>query len=290
MRILITGVHSYIGTSFQTYMASRQPDWQIETVSLRDEQWRKMRFSRYDTVLHTAGIAHADRGKISRERGHLYYQVNTELAVETAEKAKADGAGQFLYLSSAIIYGNSAPIGKTKVITEETPPAPQSCYGDSKLQAELRLRPLDSPDFHVAILRLPMVYGPGSKGNYLLLAKAARRIPVFPMIRNQRSMLYVENLCEFLRLVIKNRESGTFYPQNGEYVCTSEMVKEIAQAHSHRLWLVKGFQPMLRLAEHGSGLITKVFGNLAYAQDLSQYPENYRVCSFAESIRRTEQK
>lgn len=290
MRILITGVHSYIGTSFQTYMASRQPDWQIETVSLRDEQWRKMRFSRYDTVLHTAGIAHADRGKISREREHLYYQVNTELAVETAEKAKADGAGQFLYLSSAIIYGNSAPIGKTKVITAETTPAPQSCYGDSKLQAELRLRPLDSPDFHVAILRLPMVYGPGSKGNYLLLAKAARRIPVFPMIRNQRSMLYVENLCEFLRLVIKNRESGTFYPQNGEYVCTSEMVKEIAQAHSHRLWLVKGFQPMLRLAEHGSGLITKVFGNLAYAQDLSQYPENYRVCSFAESIRRTEQK
>lgn len=108
MRILITGVHSYIGTSFQTYMASRQPDWQIETVSLRDEQWREVCFSRYDTVLHTAGIAHADRGKISREREHLYYQVNTELAVETAEKAKADGAGQFLYLSSAIIYGNSA--------------------------------------------------------------------------------------------------------------------------------------------------------------------------------------
>ncbi len=290
MRILITGVHSYIGTSFQTYMASRQPDWQIDTVSLRDEQWREICFSHYDTVLHAAGIAHADRGKISRERERLYYQVNTELTVETAEKAKADGAGQFLYLSSAIIYGDSAPIGKAKIITAETPPAPQSCYGDSKLQAELRLRPLDSPDFHVAILRLPMVYGPGSRGNYPRLAKAAVRLPVFPMIRNQRSMLYVENLCEFLRLVIKNWESGTFYPQNGEYVCTSEMVREIAKAHSHRLWLVKGFQPMLQLAEHGSGLVTKVFGNLAYAQELSQYPENYRVCSFAESIRRTEQK
>ena len=290
MRILITGVHSYIGTSFQTYMVSHQPDWQIDTVSLRGEQWRKMCFSHYDTVLHAAGIAHADRGKISRERERLYYQVNTELTVETAEKAKADGAGQFLYLSSAIIYGDSAPIGKAKIITAETLPAPQSCYGDSKLQAELRLRPLDSPDFHVAVLRLPMVYGPGSRGNYLLLAKAAVRLPVFPMIRNQRSMLYVENLCEFLRLVIKNRESGTFFPQNGEYVCTSEMVREIAKAHSHRLWLAKGFRPMLRLAEHGSGLVTKVFGNLAYAQELSQYPENYRVCSFAESIRRTEQK
>lgn len=290
MRILITGVHSYIGTSFQTYMASRQSDWQIDTVSLRDEQWREICFSHYDTVLHAAGIAHADRGKISWERERLYYQVNTELTVETAEKAKADGAGQFLYLSSAIIYGDSAPIGKAKIITAETLPAPQSCYGDSKLQAELRLRPLDSPDFHVAILRLPMVYGPGSRGNYPLLAKAAVRLPVFPMIRNQRSMLYVENLCEFLRLVIKNRESGTFYPQNGEYVCTSEMVREIAKAHSHRLWLAKGFRPMLRLAEHGSGLVTKVFGNLAYAQELSQYPENYRVCSFAESIRRTEQK
>ena len=85
MKILITGAHSYIGASFQKYMASCQPDWQIDTVSLRDEQWREISFSHYDTVLHTAGIAHADRGKISMEREHLYYQVNTELAVETAE-------------------------------------------------------------------------------------------------------------------------------------------------------------------------------------------------------------
>ena len=290
MRILITGAHSYIGASFQTYMTSRQPDWQIDTVSLRDEQWREMCFSHYDTVLHAAGIAHADRGKISRERERLYYQVNTELAVETAEKAKADGVGQFLYLSSAIIYGDSAPIGETKIITADTKPAPQSCYGDSKLRAELQLCQLDSPDFHVAILRLPMVYGSGSKGNYPLLAKAAVRLPAFPMIQNQRSMLYVENLCEFLRLVIKNRESGTVYPQDEEYVCTSEMIKEIAAAHGHKLWLVKGFQPILRLVGHGSGMMSKVFGNLAYAQELSQYPENYRVCSFAESIRRTEQK
>ena len=288
MKILITGAHSYIGASFQKYMASCQPDWQIDTVSLRDEQWWEISFSHYDTVLHAAGIAHTDRGKISKERERLYYQVNTELAVETAEKAKADGVGQFLYLSSAIIYGDSAPIGETKIITADTKPAPQSCYGDSKLRAELQMRPLDSPDFHVAILRLPMVYGADSKGNYPLLAKAAARLPVFPMIWNQRSMLYVENLCEFLRLAIKNRESGTFYPQNEEYVCTSEMVREIAAAHGHKLWLVKGFQSILRLAGYGSGLVSKVFGNLAYAQELSQYPENYRVCSFAESIRRTE--
>lgn len=290
MRILVTGSHSYIGTSFCTYAAEKHPDWQIDAISLQDGAWKSMDFSQYDAILHAAGIAHADRGAISPEKQALYYQVNTQLTVEVAQKAKADGVGQFLYLSSAILYGDSAPIGQEKCVTAQTQPAPASCYGDSKLQAENGLRKLEDESFKVALLRLPMVYGPGSKGNYPLLAKAVTKLPMFPNVRNQRSMLYIENLCEFLCLLIQNRDTGTFWPQNASYVCTSDMAAAIAAAHGKRLWLVKGCAPLLKLVGTCWGVVNKVFGNLTYDQSLSQYPQNYQVCSFQESIQRTERR
>ena len=98
-------------------------------------------------------------------------------------------------MSSAIVYGNSAPIGKSKTITKDTPVSPANCYGDSKVQAENGIRPLDDESFRVVILRPPMIYGKGSKGNYPLLAKLAQKTPVFPYVKNMRSMLYIENLC-----------------------------------------------------------------------------------------------
>lgn len=289
-RILVTGSHSYIGTSFRTYAAAHRPDWQVDTLSLRGDAWKSVDFSQYDALLHAAGIAHADRGAISAEKQSLYYQVNTELTLETARKAKADGVHQFLYLSSAILYGDSAPIGQEKRITADTPPSPASCYGDSKLQAEKGLKSLEADAFRVALLRLPMVYGPGSKGNYPLLAKAVTKLPLFPAVRNQRSMLYIENLCEFLCQRIERQDGGTFWPQNTSYVCTSDLAAAIASAHGKRLWLVKGCTPLLKLVGKHWGIVNKVFGNLTYDPSLSSEMQTYQVCSFQESIQRTERR
>lgn len=288
-KILITGANSYIGTSFETYIKENYPDdYVVDTVDMIDGNWREMDFSGYDSVFHVAGIAHSDNGKISAEKEKLYYAVNTDLTVETAKKAKADGVKQFVFMSSAIIYGESAPIGKTKVITKDTPVRPANCYGDSKVQAENGIRPLNDEFFNVVILRPPMIYGKGSKGNYPLLAKIALKTPIFPYVKNERSMLYIENLCEFVRLMVENEEQGTFWPQNAEYSNTSELVKMIASAHGKKVCLVKGFGWALRLVSYATGLVNKAFGSLSYDIGMSEYRHNYRNHDLKESIKRTE--
>ena len=216
IKILITGANSYIGTSFANYLA--QPEfagkYQVDTLDMIGDAWRSHDFSQYDTVYHVAGIAHSDNGKISDERAKLYYAVNTDLTVECAKKAKEAGVKQFIFMSSAIVYGDSAPIGKEKLIIRDTPVNPANCYGDSKVQAENGIRPLDCDSFKVVILRPPMIFGKGSKGNYPLLSKLARKLPAFPKVENKRSMLYIGNLVEFVRLMVENGEHGTFWPQN----------------------------------------------------------------------------
>lgn len=289
-RILVTGANSYIGTNFAAYLS--QPEfkdrYQVDTLDMIGDAWRSYDFSNYDTVYHVAGIAHSDSGKISEERSKLYYAVNTDLTVACAQKAKAAGVKQFIFMSSAIVYGDSAPIGKPKVITRETPVDPANCYGDSKVQAENGLRPLDCDTFKVVILRPPMIFGKNSKGNYPLLSKLARKLPAFPKVENKRSMLYIGNLVEFVRLMIENGEHGTFWPQNPQYSNTSEVISLIAKAHSKRCVLIPGFGWALKLMSLATGLVNKAFGNLAYDQTMSVYKEPYQKYSLQEAIEKTE--
>ena len=288
-KILITGANSYIGTSFENYINENYADrYTVDTVDMIDGSWREIDFSGYDTVFHVAGIAHSDSGKVSEERKQFYYSVNTDLTVKTAKKAKAEGVKQFIFMSSAIVYGDSAPIGKAKVITMDTPLSPANFYGDSKVQAEKGILPLSDDSFMVVILRPPMIYGKGSKGNYPQLSKFSQRSPFFPYVKNKRSMLYIGNLVEFVRLMIENDEQGIFFPQNSVYSNTSEMVKMIARVHGKRVRLVIGFTWVLKILSHVTDLVNKAFGNLCYDMSLSEYKENYRLYSLEESIRMTE--
>ena len=289
-RILITGANSYIGTSFEKYIKDNyNEDFHIDTIDMIDSTWKDYDFSKYDTVFHVAGIAHSDNGRISEEKSKLYYKVNTELTIETAQKAKNDGVKQFIFMSSAIVYGESAPIGKKKIITRDTSVSPANSYGDSKVKAEIGLQNLEDDNFKVVILRPPMIYGKGSKGNYPILAKIALKTPIFPYVDNQRSMLYIENLCEFVRLMIINDEQGIFWPQNNEYSNTSELVKMIAKCYGKKIKLIKGCTCLLRLMSYLTGLVNKAFGNLIYDFDLSSYKVKYCVYSLDLSITQTEE-
>ncbi|MBE7100554.1 MAG: NAD-dependent epimerase/dehydratase family protein [Clostridiales bacterium] len=287
-KILITGANSYIGTSFEKYMQQYADEYQVDTIDMIDGSWREKSFSRYDIVYHVAGIAHSDNGKISKEKEKLYYSVNTDLTIEAAKKAKADGVKQFIFMSSAIVYGNSAPLGKEKIITKDTPVSPANCYGDSKVQAENGILPLIDDTFKVVILRPPMIYGKGSKGNYPTLVKFAKKMSLFPYVKNQRSMLYIENLMEFVRLMIVNEESGIFFPQNKEYSNTSEMVKMIGATHGKKVRLVKGFTWVLKILSLFTGLVNKAFGNLVYEDKISEYKQEYRKFTLTDSIEATE--
>lgn len=284
-KILITGANSYIGMSFEAYLRQWPDKYAVTTVDMIDGSWRQTSFAGYDTVYHVAGIAHSDSGKITEEKKALYYKINTDLTVETAKKAKADGVKQFIFMSSAIVYGDSAPIGQSKMITKDTPVSPANCYGDSKVQAENGIRPLADDGFKVVILRPPMIYGKGSKGNFPLLVKLANKLPIFPKVSNQRSMLYIGNLVEFVRLMIDHEEEGVFWPQNAEYSNTSDMVRQIAAANGRKLLLVPCLTWLLKLASHATGLVNKAFGNLSYDQSMSRYLVDYQKFTLAESIR-----
>lgn len=287
-KILITGADSYIGQSFENYLKDFPGQYAVKTVDMLDEGWEKEDFSGFDTVFHVAGIAHADTGKVSQQRMDEYYAVNTELTVRAAEKAKREGVKQFVFMSSAIVYGDSAPIGKDKLITKETTPSPAGFYGDSKLQAEKGLLVLQDENFKVVILRPPMIYGRGSKGNYPVLSRLAGKLPVFPRVANCRSMLYIGNLVEFVRLMIENEERGIFHPQNAQYSNTAEMVKVIASAKGKRMVLVPGFAWALKLLAPFTGLVNKAFGSLSYDMSLSEYKQDYRRFTLEESIIETE--
>lgn len=288
-RVLITGANSYIGTSFEKYIKDNYANqYEVDTIDMIDGSWREKSFKGYDVVYHVAGIAHSDSGKISPEKEKLYRSVNTDLTIETAKKAKAECVKQFIFMSSAIVYGESSKIGRKKLITKDTPVSPANCYGDSKLQAELGIKPLQDDSFKVCIIRPPMIYGKGSRGNFPQLEKFAKKLKFFPYVKNERSMLYIGNLVEFVRLMIENNEQGVFWPQNAEYSNTSKLVKMIGTANGKKVHLVKGFTWLLKFFGLFIGKIGKAFGNLSYEQSLSEYKIDYRKFSLQESISETE--
>ncbi|MCM1100410.1 MAG: NAD-dependent epimerase/dehydratase family protein [Clostridium sp.] len=295
--ILITGVNSYIGNAVERYLAKYNARggselYRVEKVSLRDDRWRERSFAACDTLLHVAGIAHADVSNVSEERKALYYKVNRDLTEQVALKARAEGVSQFIFLSSVIVYGESAGPGGSKHITDQTVPAPANFYGDSKLQAEQRLQALETEDFHVAILRPPMIYGKGCRGNFAALVKLASQTPVFPRVDNRRSMLYIENLAEFIRLLTETGMGGMFWPQNAEYVSTADMVCGIGRVKGRRIRLWRTLNLPVRVAAAIPGRIGKMarkaFGSLTIDLGLSDRGiADYRICSLEESIKRS---
>ena len=294
-KILITGANSYIGTSFEKYANEKySKQLSVETVDMIDGSWRNKDFSSYDIVFHVAGLAHADVGKVSEETKKKYYAVNTDLAIECCNKAKSEGVKQFVFMSSAIIYGDSAPYGKKKLITKDTEPSPANFYGDSKLQADKGVRELADDNYKVTVLRPPMIYGKGSKGNYPTLAKMAKKLPLFPDVNNERSMLYIENLCEFLCQVMIRGLGGIYWPQNAVYSRTSEVVKKIAETNNHKILVSKVFNIGVSFATlipgKVRGLANKAFGNLTYDLSMSKYVFDYQIYDLNTSIQRTEGK
>ena len=282
-RRLITGKESYIGTNFKKYLEEYPGEYEVVELDVRDESWKEYDFAGFDVVFHVAGLAHSTPDESERE---LYYRVNTNLTYDVAKKAKKSGIKQFIFMSSIIVYG-SGKIGEDRVITKDTPLTPDNFYGDSKKQAELKIKPLEDNNFKIVIIRPPMIYGPGSKGNYPLLAKFAKRTPIFPTIENERSMLVLGTLMEFVKMMIDNEESGIFLPQNAEYVSSKELIVEIAEIHKHKIFFIGIFNPIIKLFNKNVN-INKVFGNITIEKKLSEYKDGYQKYTFKESIKLTE--
>ena len=275
-RVLVTGKNSYIGDSFCDYVT--EYGYSVDVVDTINDAYKGVDFSGYDAVVHVAAIVHKKEDEYSREE---CFAVNTQLAFDVAQKAKNDGVKQFVLLSTMSVYGKVSG-----VITNDTDTTPLNLYGESKLKAEQMINKLADENFTVTILRPPIVYGKGCKGNYVQLSAFAKKFPLFPDLKSQRSMIYIGNLLAFIRKAIDENLSGVFCPQDEEYVCTSDMVRLIAQCNGKKLRLTKVFNPLVKLClKLNVNIFCKVFGNLVY--DKSLCPD-YEKTDFKTAIEESE--
>lgn len=252
IRILITGANSYVGIEFEKYLCdSISGKYTVDTVDMISDEWKNIDFSKYDVVFHVAAIVHSPNAP-----AELYYKVNRDLAIEVGTTAKICGVKQFVLMSSMNVFG--LDIG---IIDENTELKPISDYGKSKLEADNELCRLDDASFKVAIIRAPMIYGKGCKGNYNRMEKFALKSPVFPAINNKRDMIYIGNLVDYIKYVIENSISGILYPKDPQRVCTAEIVKLIAKANNHNIYLWKVFNPFIKLLMTDNNILALVFGD-----------------------------
>lgn len=257
-RILITGKNGYIATSLLTYLRGFPKEYEAAAISLRGTAWETESFSRYDAIVHCAGLAHI---KETAQNAHLYYEINRDLTIAVAKKAEAEGVGQFIFLSSLSVYGMDEG-----VITPETEPRPKSAYGKSKLEAERGLRAMETEAFRVAILRPPMVYGDCCKGNYQTLVKLAKKLPAVPDYANQRSAVSITRLCEYIKKTIDENVCGVIVPQNALYLCTCAEIARLAAESGRSVPTTKLLNFGPALLRRCTGVGRKAFGNLVYRE------------------------
>ena len=276
-KILITGAGSYIGVSFENYL-KQSDEYEVSTVDMLDPEWENKSFDGFDAVFHVAGITHIKETDQNRD---LYYKVNRDLVIKTAKKAKSEGVKQFVFLSTMSVYGLNQG-----VITKDTEMRPVNAYGKSKLMAEEAITALVDSSFTVTVVRPPMVYGKGCKGNFNTVVKLANKSPVFPSIKNQRSMIFIDNLCEFIKMVIDKEKGGIYCPQNREYVNTTAMARLIAKAMGKRVWFSRLAGLAVVVLRPVAGILQKAFGTLIY-KDLEQFGFEYCVTDFEDSVRKS---
>ncbi len=280
-KVLIIGKYGFIGSSLAEWL--RRNAYAVTSVSARNEEWRTLDLSGYKTIINASGIAHR---KEERKNRSLYYQVNRDQVLESAKKAKANGVSQYIYISSMNVYGDT---GKT--VNRNTSINPDSIYGKSKREGETAILALEDSNFSIAIIRPPVVYGYGCKGNIRILLKAAKYLFIFPCYPNRRSMVDIINLCELIRIIIEKNDRGIYHPQNQDYISTWKMLQTIACYNGTKIYPIKVFNPIISFLIPKVGFIKKIFGDDCYERDLSDY-ENFDYCirGYEESIKEMVEK
>ena len=272
---------------------AKDSSYRIDAVDTMGDNWKKADYAKYDVVFHVAGIAHVNADP---KMEPLYYKVNCNLTIEVAKHAKAAGVRQFIFMSSQIVFHESQSL-KAEVLTAETKPVPNGFYGNAKLQAENGLwnlvknqkenstRSQGGNQMKICILRPCMIYGPNAKGNFSRLAKLACKTPVFPEWHNKRSMLYIDNLAEFVKQAIERELEGTFYPQNRELADTVEIVRYFAKEAGHKIWITKLLNPFVWMGSLVLQPINKMFATYYYNPKMSKMEFDYQLVSFEESLK-----
>jgi nucleoside-diphosphate-sugar epimerase len=229
MQIVVTGTSGFVGKRFMEYNKGR---FEIIALSLRSGIPANIDLMQAATIVHLAGKAHEMKAIDDK----LYFEINFELTRKLADEAKKQGVRQFIYISSVKVYGNIADA----FVDETTTCKPDDAYGKSKLAAEEYLRSIEDAHFRIAVIRPPLVYGPGVKGNMIrLLALAEKKLPLpFGGIDNKRSMVFIDNLVELINRVAETEARGIFIAGDPEAISTQDLLRLIREYMNNRKGLI----------------------------------------------------
>lgn len=290
-KVLIIGKNSYIAKNFMCYSSNKEhSEVKVDGASASNGEWKEKELEEYHTVLFLAGKVHQ---KETEENKKEYDEINYQLAMEVAKKSQEANVSQFIYMSTAAVYGDAGQEKGDIIIDENSPCIPKTAYGISKRKAELSLLELEEEQeqeenkMKVCIVRPPMVYGKECPGNFMKLYHLALKTPVFPLVHNQRSMIAIDNLCEFLYQVVVKEKSGIYHLQDREYVETSKLVGYMRKANGKGILYVKKFNPFISTAVKSIGTVEKVFGNYVYVKRISQYVEmEYQITDVKKVLKK----
>ena len=286
MNILITGKNSYIGESIKTHLTRFGHN--VSDVDTIGNEWQKIDYSSYDSIVHVAAIVHNDAKIASPE---LFQKVNTQLPFEIAKLAKKSGVKQFVFISTMAVFGAEKSLTKEySIVNSNTALNPISAYGQSKLQAEQLLKTLESDNFVLSIVRPPNVYGPNCRGNYIyLFRKLAKLLFVCPYAYTniKQSMLYIDNLSELIRLVIENNSGGIYMPQDDYIPNTVDIITAIRKTIGKKTLNSKLLGKCVALFSKIS-IVNKIYGGVCYEETISNHFDNkYQIVPFEKGIELT---
>ena len=266
-KVAITGASGFVGQRLLTYSRDM---FQMVSLPLRETKPALMNLSGTDTVVHLAGKAH-DMGQVD---DNIYFTVNYELTKELADRAKQQGVRHFVYISSTKVYGDHIQ----QVLNEQSVCTPTDAYGASKLKAEQYLQSVSSPSFKVAVVRPPLVYGPGVKGNMIRLLHLAGKNYTLPFGKsgNARSMVFIDNLVALINTVIIQEAEGIFVAGDSEPVATDKLILLIRKylGNPKGLISVPGFFRNI-IKQLKPGLYIRLFGSFVVDNRMTNLQLNF---------------
>ena len=279
MKILITGIHGFVGSNLVSKLKEQHTLYGLDLKTPNKDgveqtyTWEhldKGEIPSVDAIIHLAGKAHDVKNKAAAE---VYFQVNTALTQKIYDYFCGSKAQKFIFFSSVKAAADFVP---GEVLTEDIEPKPVGPYGESKIEAEKYILAHPTPQKQVYILRPCMIHGPGNKGNLDLLYGVVKKGIPWPLgaFENRRTFTSIENLKYVIDgLLTQDIPSGIYHMADDESLSTNELIDTICTAlgKSSRIWnLPKGLMT-------GVATIGSVIHLPLNKERLTKLTENYVV-------------